>query len=79
MYRTTLSAYQHTITIYVRQVIIIGGEFAQWYNTHPLIQRSPVQFQAQSHTRVMDYDEAYIIHLTPGVVHNFSKAVDQDL
>ena len=25
--------------------------------------------------RVMDYDEACFMHLTPGVVHNFSKAV----
>ena len=24
---------------------------------------------------VMDYDEACFMHLTPGVVHNFSKAV----
>ena len=23
----------------------------------------------------MDYDEAYFMHLTPGVVHNFRKAV----
>ena len=29
----------------------------------------------QSHTRVMDYDEACKMHLTPGVVHNFPKAV----
>ena len=26
-------------------------------------------------TRVMDYDEACFMHLTPGVVHNFPKAV----
>ena len=25
--------------------------------------------------RVMDYDEACLMHLTPGVVHNFPKAV----
>ena len=25
--------------------------------------------------RVMDYDEACFVHLTPGVVHNFPKAV----
>ena len=25
--------------------------------------------------RVMDYDEACCMHLTPGVVHNFPKAV----
>ena len=30
----------------------------------------PVRFRARSHTRVMDYDEACIMHLTPGVVHN---------
>ena len=24
----------------------------------------------------MDYDEACFMHLTPGVVHNFPKAVD---
>ena len=29
----------------------------------------------QSHTRVMDYDEACKMHLTPGVVRNFPKAV----
>ena len=28
------------------------------------------------YTGVMDYDEAYFMHLTPGVVHNFPKAVD---
>ena len=26
-------------------------------------------------TGVMDYDEACFMHLTPGVVHNFPKAV----
>ena len=36
----------------------------------------PVGFRAQSHTGVMDYDEACFMHLTPGVVHNFPKAVD---
>ena len=41
----------------------------------PLIQRSPVRFLARSHTGVMDYDEACFMHLTPGVVHNFPKAV----
>ena len=30
---------------------------------------------AQSHTRVMDYNEVYIMHLTPGVVHNSIKAM----
>ena len=40
----------------------------------PLIQRSPVRFRG-SHTGVMDYDEACFMHLTPGVVHNFLKAV----
>ena len=28
-----------------------------------------------SYTRVMDYDEACFMHITPGVVHNFPKAV----
>ena len=32
-------------------------------------------FRAGSHTGVMDYDEACFMHLTPGVVHNFPKAV----
>ena len=31
--------------------------------------------RAWSHTGVMDYDEACFMHLTPGVVHNFPKAV----
>ena len=52
-----------------------GGELAQWYSTRPLIQRSPVQFRDRSHTGVMDYDESCFMHLTPGVVHNFPKAV----
>ena len=47
----------------------------QELNTQPLIQRSPVRFRARSHTWVMDYDEACFMHLTPGVVHNFPKAV----
>ena len=34
-----------------------------------------IRFQARSHTGVMDYDEACFMHLTPGVVHNFPKAV----
>ena len=40
-----------------------------------MVQRSPVQFRARSHTGVMDYDEACFMHHTPGVVHNFPKAV----
>ena len=40
-----------------------------------LIQRSPVRFWAWSQTAVMDYDEASIVHLTPGEVQNFPKAV----
>ena len=28
-----------------------------------------------SHAGVMDYDEACFMHLNPGVVHNFPKAV----
>ena len=35
----------------------------------------PVRLRARSHTGVMDYDEACFMHLTPGVVHNFPKAV----
>ena len=34
-----------------------------------------VRFRTRSHTGVMDYDEARIMHLTPGVLHNFPKAV----
>ena len=52
------------------------GELAQWWSTHSLIQRSLVRFRARSHTRVMDCDEACFMHLTPGVDHNFQKAVD---
>ena len=62
-------------TMVVVTVHYKGGELAQWYSTHPLIQRSPVRFRARSHTGVMDYDEACSMHLTPGVVHNFPKAV----
>ena len=51
------------------------GELAQWYNTRPLIQRSPVRFRAPSPTGVVDYDEACLMHLTPGAVHNFPRAV----
>ena len=43
--------------------------------TRLLIQRSAVRFRARSHTRVMDYVEACFMHITPGVVHNFPKAV----
>ena len=53
----------------------IGGELAQWSSTRLLIQRSPVRFRTGPHTRIMDYDEACFMHLTPGVVHNFPKAV----
>ena len=35
----------------------------------------PGSIPARSHTGVMDYDEACFVHLTPGVVHNFPKAV----
>ena len=35
----------------------------------------PGSIPAWSHTGVMDYDEACFMHLTPGVVHNFPKAV----
>ena len=37
--------------------------------------RSLVLFRARSHTGVMDYDEVCIVHLTPGVIHNFPKSV----
>ena len=33
----------------------------------------PVSYRG--HGGVMDYDEACFMHLTPGVVHNFPKAV----
>ena len=51
------------------------GELAQWWSTHPLIQRSLVWFRAWSHTGITEYDEACKMHLSPGVVHNFPKAV----
>ena len=35
----------------------------------------PGSIRSWSHTRVMDYDESCFMHLTPGVVHNFQKAV----
>ena len=35
----------------------------------------PSLIPGRSHTGVMDYDEACFMHLTPGVVHNFPKAV----
>ena len=35
----------------------------------------PGSIRAQSYTRVTDYDEVCKMHLTPGVVHNFLKAV----
>ena len=53
----------------------IRGELAQWLSTRPLTQRSPVRFRARSPIGVMDYDEVCSMHLTPGVVHNFLKAV----
>ena len=34
-----------------------------------------VRFQAQFHTGDMDFEEAYIVHLIPGVVHNFHKSI----
>ena len=37
--------------------------------------RDMVAEVARSHTGAMDYDEACIMHLTPGVVHNFPKTV----
>ena len=35
----------------------------------------PGLIPARSHTGVMDNDEACFMHLTPGVVHHFPKAV----
>ena len=35
----------------------------------------PGSIPGLSHTGVMDYDEARFMHLTPGVGHNFPKAV----
>ena len=32
-------------------------------------------YRARSHTGVIDYDEACFMHLNPGMVHNFPKAV----
>ena len=37
--------------------------------------KAPVRFRAQSHTEVMDNDEACFMHFSPGVVYNFPKAV----
>ena len=60
IYRKMTMSHGHELTIFIKEV---------------LIQRSPVRFRARSHTGVMDYDEACFMHLTPGVVHNFPKAV----
>ena len=38
-------------------------------------QKVSVSIPTQSHTGVMDYDEACFMHLNPGVVCNFPKAV----
>ena len=38
--------------------------------------KAPIRFWARSHTGFMDYDKACFMHPTPGVVHNFPKAVD---
>ena len=35
----------------------------------------PGSIPGPPHTGVMDYDEACMMHLTPGVDHNFPKAV----
>ena len=37
--------------------------------------KSAPRFDSGPHTGVMDYNEACIMHLTPGVVHNLPKAV----
>ena len=44
----------------------------EYSSTNPKVSGS---IPGQSHTGIMDYDEAYFMHLTPGVVHNFPKAV----
>ena len=41
-------------------------------STNPKV---PGSIPGRSHTGVMDYDEACFMHLNPGVVHNFPKAV----
>ena len=42
---------------------VVGGCGCRY---HPLIQKSPVQFQARSHTGIMVYDEACLMHLYVG-------------
>ena len=61
--------------LWYKSSLSFEAELAQWQSTHLLIHRSPVRFRARSRTGVMDYDEACVIHLIPGVVHNFPKAV----
>ena len=51
---------------------IVPSSRAKWFLLHSFLE---IRFRAQSHTAVMDYDEACFMHLTPGVVHNFPKAV----
>ena len=71
------------VSCFIMKDSLVGFKAEDWFGlfkmrrggTRPLIQRSPVRFRARSHTGVMDYDEACFMHLTPGVVHNFSKAV----
>ena len=40
-----------------------------------MVEHSSTNPKARSHTGVMDYDEACFMHLTPGMVNNFPKAV----
>ena len=53
-----------------------SGIWLCWSPSLLLIQRSPVQFRAWSHTGIFDYNEAGFMHPTPRVVHNFPKVVD---
>ena len=47
----------------------------QYYTSCMNEEPRSVKITSRSHTRVMDYDEACFMHLPPGVVHNFPKAV----
>ena len=40
-----------------------------------MVEHSLAYPKVQSYIRAMDYVEACIMHLTPGVVHNFPKTV----
>ena len=85
LYQSPASAYPLTSC---RDVPLTGGEVKGGFTmTHirsrvsSVVEHSSanpdvlVRFRARSHARVMDYDEACFMHLTPAVVHNFPKAV----